>query len=176
MLSATGICHRARALLAIGVVAALGSGCGSHSSRTHAAGRPSPARAGQVVAEPAEPSIYGGPAPLLVYFKRAVSADPVASQLIVDVDGRASALVTLGGINGEKKHVFVMDPGQLQRLRRLLTHTRLRDTTCCDTRYYIYWVTAHGRTWRLQQRRVPPSMRPLIHALDAITDAHTGYR
>jgi hypothetical protein len=123
----------------------------------------------------AEPSIYGGPAPLLVYFKRAVSADPLASQLIVDTRGRASALITLGGINGEKKHLFALAPAQLKRLRRLITGTRLRDTTCCDTRYYIYWVTMRGHTWRLQQRRVPPPMRPLIHELDALTDAHTGY-
>lgn len=168
MTRTTLIAYHARALLVIGMLAALGSGCGSGSARTHGAAHVD-------ATAPAEPSLYGGPAPLLVYFKRAVSADPLASQLIVDTDGRASALITLGGINGEKKHVFAMAPAQLRRLRRLVTHTRLRDTTCCDTRYYIYWVTMRGRTWRLQQRRVPASMRPLIHELDAITDSHTGY-
>jgi hypothetical protein len=158
-----------RLVLAAMVVAATVAGCGGANNRSGTGRDATPARVKK------QAGIYGGPAPLLVYFKRAVGEDPLASQLIVDTDGSASALITLGGPSGEKKHVFAMAPAQLRRLRRLIVRTHLHDTWCCDTNYYIYWVTVAGHSWRLQQRRVPPAMRPLINELDAITDAHTGF-
>jgi hypothetical protein len=170
-------------VLAWAAVAAGLSGCGGggggHRGTGQAAGAPERAAANPSPATPADASsqagIYGGPAPLLVYFKRVVGGDPLASQLIVDTDGSASALITLGGPSGEKKHIFTMAPAQLHRLHGLVARTHLRNTWCCDTNYYVYWVTVRGRSWRLQQRRVPRSMRPLINELDAITDAHTGF-
>jgi hypothetical protein len=110
-----------------------------------------------------------------VYFKRVQGVDPMASQLTVDVDGRAIAVVTLGGLSGEQKHAFVMTPAQLRHLRTMLGRARLHDTACCDPRDYVYWITSGNHTWRVQQQSVTAAMRPLVHELDAITDAHTTY-
>ncbi len=160
-------------------LAVVGVGCGANQAPTRhdalpasASARGLPARA-VTTTRPA--SVYGGPAPLLIYFKRVVGLDPVASQLTVDTNGSASAVITLGGIDGAKKHDFTMTPAQLRPLRMLIAKTRLRNTGCCDARYYFYFLSVHGRTWRLQQRSVPRSIRPLIDELDAITDAHTSY-
>lgn len=121
-----------------------------------------------------QPSL--APGKLLVFFKRVVGADPLASQLTVDKDGRAAAVITLGGVEGEHKQIFTMPPGQLQRLRRLIGGTRLRNTGCCDARFYIYWVSIGAHSWTLEQREVPRAIRPLMDDLDAITDRHTVFK
>ncbi len=111
-----------------------------------------------------------------MFFKRALGFDPVASQLTVDKDGRAEALITLGGPQGQHKQVFTLPPAELHRLRNLLRGSRLRNTTCCNPGFYIYWISIAAHSWRLQQRDVPRSARGLIDELDAITDSHTGFR
>jgi hypothetical protein len=111
----------------------------------------------------------------LIFFKRAVGGDPTASQVTIDRDGHAAALVTDGGIEGEKKHYFTLSPSQLAQLRRTIARTRLHDTSCCDVRYWIYWVSLRGRTYRLADKQVPASARPLMDTLDALIDAHTQY-
>jgi hypothetical protein len=116
-----------------------------------------------------------GAAQRLIFFKRAVGGDPTASQLTIDRDGHAAALVTNGGIEGEKKHYFTLAPSRLAQLRRMIARTQLRDTSCCDVRYWIYWVSLRGRTYRLAEKQVPASARPLMHILDALIDAHTQY-
>lgn len=143
----------------VAVLAATAAGCGATTPR---------------VRRPA--AVYGGPAPLLVYFKRAIGFDPLASDLVVDRDGSAVATITLGGVNGQKRHAFTLAAGPLRTLRRLIDATRLTDTACCnDAGYYMYLISVGGHTWRLEQRRVPHSERGLIDALNAITDAHTQY-
>ena len=77
--------------------------------------------------------------------------------------------------DGGHEHVFNLPRGQPQRLRRLVDRTRMRDTWCCDARYYIYWVSLHHRGWRLQQHRIRGPMRPLIDDLSRITAAYTFY-
>jgi hypothetical protein len=153
----------------LAAVVGVAAGCGSgHATTSTSAPVATPTTARTSALDP-------GPAPRLVYFKRVQGVDPMASQLTVDADGRAVAVVTLGGLSGEKKHAFVMAPGRLRQLRAILGRTRLHDTTCCDPRDYVYWITAGSHTWRLQQQSVTPAMRPLVHELDAITDAHTTY-
>ena len=165
-------CRRSRYLralpVAVAVVVAL-VGCGrSADNAGHGRGRPGPR-------SPAQPAVVGGPAPLLVFFKEVQGWDPEASQLVVDANGAAAALITLGGVDGEKKHIFQMAPAQLLQLRHLLARTRLRDTWCCSPASWTYWVMTGGRAWRLQQYHVPPAMRALIDDLSAITAAHTTY-
>ena len=121
-------------------------------------------------------AVYGRPAPLLVYLKRAIGFDPLASDLVVDRDGSAAATITLGGVSGQKRHEFTLAASRVRTLRRLVATTRLTDTACCnDAGYYLYLITAGGHTWRLEQRRVPPRARRLIDALNAITDSHIRY-
>lgn len=121
-------------------------------------------------------AVYGGPAPLLIYFKRVIGVDPLASQLVVDTNGSAAATITLGGVGGQKRHDFMLSAPGLHALRTLIAQTRLLDTPCCnDPGYYLYWVSVAGHTWRLEQRRLPRAARRLIGALNAITDDHTGY-
>ena len=112
---------------------------------------------------------------MLVFFKRVVGADPLASQLTVDTNGLSDAMTTYGGIEGNHEQVFRLLPGQLRRLTRLLRRTHLRSTSCCSSLSYIYWVTERGRAWQLQQGRVPLNMRPLILTLDGITNVHTQF-
>jgi hypothetical protein len=121
-------------------------------------------------------AVYGGPAPLLILFKRVLGVDPLSSQLVVDTDGRAAATITLGGVSGQKRHDFTLTRSDLGALRALIAHTRLTDTACCnDPSYYLYWISAGGHTWRLEQRRIPRPARRLIGRLNAITDAHTSF-
>ena len=121
-------------------------------------------------------AVYGGPAPLLVYFKRAIGFDPLASDLVVDRDGSAVATITLGGVSGQKRHEFTLAADRLRTLRQLVATTRLTDTACCnDAGYYLYLISAGGHTWRLEQRRVPRRARRLIDALNAIADSHIRY-
>ena len=115
---------------------------------------------------------------LLVEFERAFGQDPRASELTVDTNGVAETVITYSGIHRGHEHVFNLPRGQLQRLRRLrrlVDRTRMRDTWCCDARYYIYWVSLHHRGWRLQQHRIRGPMRPLIDDLSRITAAYTFY-
>jgi hypothetical protein len=115
------------------------------------------------------------PALRLIFFKRVVGGDPTASQVTIDRDGHAAALVTVGGIEGEKKHYFTLGPSRLAQLRRTIARTQLHNTSCCDVRYWIYWVSLGGRTYRLADKEVPASARPLMDTLDALIDAHTQY-
>jgi hypothetical protein len=121
-------------------------------------------------------AVYGGPAPLLVYFKRAVGFDPLASDLVVDRDGSSVATITLGGVSGQKRQAFTLAADPLRTLHRLIATTRLSDTACCDDAgYYLYLISTGGHTWRLEQRRVPRRARRLIDALNATLDAHVRY-
>lgn len=113
--------------------------------------------------------------PIYVFFKRAQGVDPLASQLTVYADGTAVAVITNGGVDGAKKHTFSLSLAGLRHLRYLVARTRLRDTRCCNTELYTYWVTAGGQSARLEQGAVPRPMRPLLADLNAITDAHTNY-
>lgn len=120
--------------------------------------------------------VYGGPAPLLVLFKRVVGFDPLASQLVVDRNGAATATITLGGISGQKKQDFELTGWRLRRLRHLLAHTHLRDARCClDAGYYTYLVVTRGHSWELYQRGLPRALRPLIRYLNAIMAAHMSF-
>ncbi len=111
----------------------------------------------------------------LVFFKRVVGADPLASQLTVDTNGLSDAMTTYGGLEGNHEQVFRLRRAQLRRLERLLDATHLRSTSCCSALSYIYWVIERGRSWQLQQGRVPLNMRPLILTLDGITNVHTVF-
>src|SRR5581483_11221528 len=101
-------------------------------------------------------------APLLLDFKRTVGFDPLSSELTIRADGHATAVITLGGRNGEKKQVFTLAPDQLAQLRRMLARAPLRNTTCCNVNLYIYWLIGRGHSVRLQQGRLPAKLRPLI--------------
>ena len=114
-------------------------------------------------------------APKLVYFKRTVGFDPLSSELTVYADGRAVAIITLGGVDGEKKHVFRLTDEQLRRVSDLLAHAPLRNTSCCNINLYIYWLVDHAHSVRLQQGRIPRSLRPLVGELNSIADAHMSY-
>lgn len=113
--------------------------------------------------------------PKLVYFKRTVGFDPLSSELTVYADGRAVAIITLGGVDGEKKHVFRLTDEQLRRVRDLLAHAPLRNTSCCNVNLYIYWLVDHAHSVRLQQGRIPRSVRPLVRELNSIADSHMSY-
>ncbi len=169
-------CPGAVALATALVTAA--AGCGA-SGRAGHDGAPTGTATPRLASGPSgrpRAAVYGGPAPLLVYFKRVIGVDPLATELVVDSNGSAAATITLGGVGGQKRHDFTMPASALRGLRALMAHTRLTDTACCnDPGYYLYWISAGGHTWRLEARRVPPRARRLIDALNAITDAHTGY-
>ncbi|MFZ0088375.1 MAG: hypothetical protein WAL63_02635 [Solirubrobacteraceae bacterium] len=109
---------------------------------------------------------------LMIHFQRVTGYDPWASELSVNKRGAAVAIETVGG-DGEKRQTFTLTPTALRRLRRLVDRTRLRDTWCCSARSYIYVVYIDNHAWRLQQGRIPASMKPLIADLNAITNAHT---
>jgi hypothetical protein len=154
----------------------LAAGCGgAHGTRpiaTHGKSRPA---ATDVRASAAGVAASAASAPQLVFFKRAVGVDPLASQLTVYRDAMATAVITLGGANGGHIQTFPMSVAQFRRLSSLLRHARLRNTGCCDVGAYIYWVIGDGRSARLEQHEVPRDLRPLIEDLNAITDAHTTY-
>ena len=52
---------------------------------------------------------------------------------------------------------------------------RLRNTSCCNINLYIYWLVDHAHSVRLQQGRIPRSLRPLVGELNSIADAHMSY-
>jgi hypothetical protein len=120
-------------------------------------------------------AVSPAPGRLLIFFKRAVGADPTASQLTVDRNGQASALETNGGPGGEHRENFRLAPNKLRRLETLVRTTSLHDTDCCNPNYYTYFVSNGKQSWRLDQTHVPARARALIADLDAITDAHTVY-
>lgn len=164
---------RYRLTAAIAITAAVTSACGgAGSGQRRTAHPPATARPVRSALGPA-PSL--APGRLLIFFKRTVGGDPEASQLTVDRDGRASAYITLGGPDGQKRHDFRITGEALRRLTRLVRRTPLHDTACCDVRYYIYFISARGHSWRVEQHAVPARSRALLRELDAITDAHTGY-
>jgi hypothetical protein len=145
------------------------TGCGAHGATTSSTTADRSARS-----KPAQ--VYGGPAPLLVLFKRVVGFDPLSSQLVVDENGAAAATITLGGIAGQKKQEFRLTGWRLRRLRQLLTDTHLRDATCCvNAGYYTYLVVTRGHSWELYERGLPGALRPLIRYLNAIMAAHLSY-
>ena len=115
------------------------------------------------------------PAPLLLNFKRTVGFDPLSSELTIRSDGHATAVITLGGVNGEKKHVFTLPGRQLAQVKRMLAQVPLQSTSCCNVNLYIYWLIARGQSVRLQQGRLPARLRPFIAELNAIADAHMNY-
>ncbi len=156
-----------RVLAAVAVIIALGAALdGCSGSRNEQASHA--AKAAERV--PTGPDL--GNFPQLIDFRRAVGFDPLSSELTVYASGRAVAVITYGGLNGEKKHLFTLAPAQLRRLRDLVGHARLRNTTCCNVNLYIYWIIARSGSARLQQGRIPRRLEPLIRELNAILDAH----
>lgn len=113
--------------------------------------------------------------PQLIDFKRAVGFDPLSSELTVYTSGRAVAVITNGGRNGEKKQIFTLATAQLRRLRHMVRAARLMNTTCCEVNLYIYWIIDEGGSGRLQQGRVPRRLRPLVAELNRILDSHIDY-
>lgn len=99
----------------------------------------------------------------------------MSSELTIRTDGHATAVITLGGVDGEKKHVFTLPGRQLTQVKSMLAHVRLASTSCCNVNLYIYWLIAGGQSARLQQGRLPARLRPLIAKLNAIADAHMTY-
>jgi hypothetical protein len=169
------------ATAAVGLLSLLGGCGGEHHRQPAPAQSPSatsassPRTAGQTTAKT---STAARPAPagrLLVYFKRTIGFDPMASQLKIYANGSAVTVTTLGGRNGAKVNTFEMPASRLRRLRSLIAHTPLATTSCCDTRLYVYWVIAGPHSSRLQQGAIPRASRPLIAQLNALTDAHTDY-
>lgn len=175
--------HRFRqawvAALLTGTAAGLLAGCGGDQRPAGTtAGRSATTKSSSATPSGGQaiPLVDGGPAPLLILFKRVVGIDPLSSQLVVDSSGAATATITLGGPAGQQKHIFNLTREQLRRLRQLVAHTRLRDTTCCaNPGYYNYWVTTEGHSWHLTQLGLPRSMRPLIHYMNAIMATRTGF-
>ena len=104
-----------------------------------------------------------------------MGADPLASELTIREDGSTVAIITYGGISGERRQDFRIGPGGLSGLRTLIARARagLRTTRCCDVRFYIYWLDVSGHGYRLEQHNVPGPAQPLITRLNRILDAHT---
>ena len=109
---------------------------------------------------------------MLVFFKRSIGVDPLASYFTLYTSGRGVATIVYGGRNGARVHGFHLGANQLRRLRRLLRRTRLQDATIRNPSLYTYWVTTADGAHRLQQGAVPRSARPLLGALTAIADAN----
>lgn len=85
------------------------------------------------------------------------------------------AIITYGGISGERRQGFRLAGPALRRLRRLIADARprLRTTRCCDVNYYIYWLDVDGHGYRMEQHNVPGGAQPLINRLNRLLDAHT---
>jgi hypothetical protein len=109
---------------------------------------------------------------MLVFFKRSIGVDPLASYFTLYTSGRGVATVVYGGRNGARVHGFDLGGSQLSRLRRLLQHARLQDAPIRNPSLYTYWITTDHAAHRLQQGAVPRSARPLLAALTAIADAN----
>ncbi len=172
--------RRRHALIAVVLTMMMLAGCGSQesaSSHDALAQRP---RTGATSSQPGAPSNSGGATParrhLLVYFKEVYGVDPLASYLTVYTTGQAVAVIIEGGTDGASVRRFELSAAQLRKLRRLVLHTRLRNTTCCENlNGWIFWVTTRVRSARLQQASIPRSSRPLVNMLYAITQANTIY-
>jgi hypothetical protein len=167
--------------VAIGLLPLLG-GCGGQHPRQPAPSQSPGATsasttptAGQAQTKTSSAARRAPTGRLLVYFKRTIGFDPMASQLKIYANGSAVTVTTLGGRNGAKVNTFEMPATRLRRLRSLIAHTPLRTTRCCDTGLYVYWVIAGQRSSRLQQGTIPRASRPLIAQLNALTDKHTNY-
>lgn len=149
----------------------LAAGCGGSSST-----RPARATGTDAATSSSRTAAATAPAaPMYLFFKRSMGVDPLASQLTVYADGTAVAVITNGGIDGAVTHTFHLSASQLHHLRDLAGGTRLRNTSCCNTELYTYWLTVGNQSARLQQGIVPSGERPLIADLNAITDAHTNF-
>lgn len=109
---------------------------------------------------------------MLVFFKRSIGVDPLASYFTLYTSGHGIATVVYGGRNGARVHGFDLGENQLRKLQRLLQHTRLHDAAIRNPSLYTYWVTTENGAHRLQQGAVPRSARPLLRALTAIADAN----
>lgn len=113
--------------------------------------------------------------PLLISFHRVFGTDPMAQTLTVRADGQSQATVGYGGRNGLRVVNFDLAAGQLRALRAALAHTHLRTTGLGNDRQFIYWLITDRGSFRLSEVLTPPSARPLIDHLNALTDVHTGW-
>jgi hypothetical protein len=109
---------------------------------------------------------------MLVFFRRSIGVDPLASYFTVYTSGQGVATVVYGGRDGARIHRFQLGRNELRRLEHLLRHTRLQDATIQNPGLYTYWVITHTGSHRLQQGVVPRSARPLLGDLTAIADAN----
>ena len=107
-------------------------------------------------------------------FGRVVGEDPLSSELTIDRDGRATARLTLGGVEGGRACEFRLSPAQRHNLPSPRRHTRLRDTASSDARHDVEWRSLGRHAWRSEQTELPRQMRPLVVRLDHLLDAHTG--
>lgn len=115
--------------------------------------------------------------PLLVYFKRFIGLDPLASELTIHRDGSAVALITFGGPGGQRRRGFALSRAQSGRLGSLVRSARragLHSTGCCDVNRYIYTVSLAGRSVRWEQRNVPAADRSLVALLNRLLDRYAG--
>lgn len=160
---------------------ALLAGCGGHDP--HHAVRTAPATSAARVAPPIRVPIapLGGESTrslLLVHFKRVIGIDPLASELTVHQNGTGVALITFGGVGGQRRRGFMLSRSQYERLRLLVVSARqtgLRETSCCaDVNHYIDTVILAGRAVRWQQRTVPRADRRLIGLLNQLLDQHAS--
>lgn len=116
--------------------------------------------------------------PLLVYFKRVIGLDPLASELTVHRNATGVALMTFGGVGGQRRRGFTLTRSQYRRLRALVESGRragLHATGCCThVNHYIYTVMLAGHAVRWEQRGVPRADRQLVGLLNQLLDGHTG--
>lgn len=151
----------AASALALVVVLATLAGCGSQGARPTSTSAHAPTGA--------------APAPrgrLIVFFRRSIGVDPLASYFKLYSSGEGIATVVYGGVQGPRVHHFALRPAQLARLEGLLAHTPLHDTSLADPTLYTYWVISDRGAYRLRQGAVPRPAAPLLDALNAIAEAN----
>ena len=148
--------------IALVAVLATLTGCGSHG-------------AGRATATGAHAPAAAATAPrgrLIVFFRRSLGVDPLASYFKLYSSGEGIATVVYGGVQGPRLHHFALRPAQLARLESLLTHTRLHDTPLANPSLYTYWVISDRGAYRLRQGAIPRPAAPLLDALNAIAEAN----
>ena len=148
--------------LALVVVLVALAGCGSHGARP-----PASTSAHTPAAVPAAPR-----GRLIVFFRRSIGVDPLASYFKLYSSGEGIATVVYGGVEGPRVHHFALQPAQVARVEALLAHTRLHDTSLANPSQYTYWVITDQGAYRLRQGAVPRPAAPLLHALNAIAEAN----
>lgn len=109
---------------------------------------------------------------LIVFFRRALGVDPLASYFKLYSSGDGIATVVYGGRDGARVRHFTLAPSRVQRIERLLRGTRLHDSAIVNASVYTYWVITNGGSYRLQQGAIPKPAQPLLAALDAIAEAN----